>query len=192
MSSITNLSTFKINYLTEQQYQDAIEAGTINENELYMTPASGGGGGGSNVSVLPIQLTGTKIGTITVDGVAYDIYSPTPPSSTSELINDSNFVSDASYVHTDNNFTTTEKTKLSNIAAGAEVNVQSDWNVTDSSSDAFIRNKPTIPQEVIVDEVLSSTSTNAVQNKVIYAALEEKVDIPNYITNTEIENMLTM
>ena len=40
-------------------------------------------------------------------------------------------------------FTATEKTKLSGIAAGAEVNVQSDWSVTDSSSDAFIKNKPT-------------------------------------------------
>lgn len=40
-------------------------------------------------------------------------------------------------------FTDTEKTKLSGIAAGAEVNVQSDWNVTDNTSDAFIKNKPT-------------------------------------------------
>lgn len=40
-------------------------------------------------------------------------------------------------------FTATEKTKLSGIASGAEVNVQSDWNVTDSTSDAFIKNKPT-------------------------------------------------
>lgn len=30
----------------------------------------------------------------------------------------------------------------------AEANVQSDWNVTDSSSDAFIKNKPTIPAAV--------------------------------------------
>lgn len=35
------------------------------------------------------------------------------------------------------------KTKLDGIAAGAEVNVQSDWNVTDTDSDAFIKNKPT-------------------------------------------------
>ena len=67
------------------------------------------------------------------------------PSTTSQLTNDSNFVSDASYVHTDNNYTTTEKNKLSGIASGAEVNVQSDWNVSDSTSDAFIKNKPTIP-----------------------------------------------
>lgn len=42
-----------------------------------------------------------------------------------------------------NDYTTTEKNKLSGIAAGAEVNVQPDWNVTDSTSDAFIKNKPT-------------------------------------------------
>lgn len=33
--------------------------------------------------------------------------------------------------------------KLDNIAAEAEVNVQSDWNVTDTRSDAYIKNKPT-------------------------------------------------
>lgn len=38
-----------------------------------------------------------------------------------------------------------DKTKLNGIASGAEVNVQSDWNVTSTSSDAFIKNKPTIP-----------------------------------------------
>lgn len=32
--------------------------------------------------------------------------------------------------------------KLSGIAAGAEVNVQSDWNTTDTGSDAYIKNKP--------------------------------------------------
>lgn len=44
-----------------------------------------------------------------------------------------------------NDYTTAEKNKLSGIAAGAEVNVQADWNVTDSGSDAFIKNKPAIP-----------------------------------------------
>ena len=38
-------------------------------------------------------------------------------------------------------------TKLNGIAAGAEVNVQSDWNVSDNNSDAFIKNKPTIPAD---------------------------------------------
>lgn len=37
----------------------------------------------------------------------------------------------------------TINTKLSTIASGAEVNVQSNWEETDNTSDAFIKNKPT-------------------------------------------------
>lgn len=44
-----------------------------------------------------------------------------------------------------NDYTTTEKNKLAGIASGAEVNVQADWSVTTTTSDAYIKNKPTIP-----------------------------------------------
>lgn len=47
---------------------------------------------------------------------------PSIPTNTSDLTNDSNFVVDANYVHTDNNFTTTLKNKLDGIASGAQVN----------------------------------------------------------------------
>lgn len=36
-----------------------------------------------------------------------------------------------------------DKTKLDGIEKGAEVNVQTDWNEKDSTSDAFLKNKPT-------------------------------------------------
>ena len=55
-----------------------------------------------------------------------------------------NLVQDSSYVHTDNNFTNSYKSKLDNIEAGAEKNVQSDWNQTDPSADDYIKNKPSI------------------------------------------------
>ena len=45
---------------------------------------------------------------------------------------------------TEYNFSLARKNKLDGIATGAEVNVQSDFNVTDTNSDAFILNKPTI------------------------------------------------
>ena len=53
-----------------------------------------------------------------------------------------------------------DKTKLNGIATGAEVNVQADWSVTDSSSDAFIKNKPTIPtiDYPVIDVKLNNTS----------------------------------
>lgn len=63
------------------------------------------------------------------------------PTNTSDLNNDSNFAVDANYVHTDNNYTSEEKLKLSGIAAGAEVNVNADWTAV--SGDAQILNKPT-------------------------------------------------
>ena len=62
-----------------------------------------------------------------------------------------------------NDYTTDEKNKLAGIAAGAEVNVQSDWNAT--SGDAFIKNKPTIPAAAAngtytVKTLVESTTTN--------------------------------
>ena len=47
-----------------------------------------------------------------------------------------NLVSDANYSQL--------KSKVEGIEAGAEVNVQSNWNETNSSSDAFILNKPVV------------------------------------------------
>ena len=88
----------------------------------------------------------TDLSNVAFSGAYADITgTPYIPTKTSDLTNDSDFVSDANYVHTDNNFTTALKDKLNGIATGAEVNVQSDWNITDTSSDAFIKNKPAIP-----------------------------------------------
>lgn len=88
----------------------------------------------------------TDLADVAFSGAYADITgTPYIPTKTSDLTNDSDFVSDANYVHTDNNFTTVLKDKLDGIATGAEVNIQSDWNITDTTSDAFIKNKPSIP-----------------------------------------------
>ena len=75
------------------------------------------------------------------DWVEYLLSNLTIPTKTSELQNDSDFISDDDYVHTDNNYTTVEKNKLAGIADGAEVNVNADWNAI--SGDSQILNKPT-------------------------------------------------
>lgn len=48
-----------------------------------------------------------------------------------------------------------DKIKLNGIAEGAEVNVQSDWSVTDTTSDAFIKNKPTIANTLVTANATS-------------------------------------
>ena len=67
----------------------------------------------------------------------------------------------------DNPFTESDETKLDGIATGAEVNVQSDWNETTSTSDAFIKNKPTVgDQNVQSDWDETDTSADSyIQNK---------------------------
>ena len=58
-----------------------------------------------------------------------------------------------------NVFTDADHSKLDGIAAGAEVNVQSDWNST--SGDNFILNKPTIPELIDEDNFSSDSATKA-------------------------------
>lgn len=82
----------------------------------------------------------------------------------------SNLVQDANYVHTDNNYTNTEKSKLAGIEAGAEANVNPDWNA--SSGDAQILNKPTIPT---VDQQMSDSSTNAISNSVVKGYIDDAI-----------------
>jgi len=83
---------------------------------------------------------------------------------------------DGNKVLSTNDFTTAYMNKLDGIAANAEVNVQADWNETNTSSDAYIKNKPTIPNAVIVDTATSTTSTNPLQNKVITNELNAILD----------------
>lgn len=79
------------------------------------------------------------------------------PTKTSQLTNDDHIVKDANYVHTDNNYTDEDKGKLDGIAAGAEVNVNADWNATEG--DALILNKPTL------STVATSGSYNDLTNR---------------------------
>lgn len=41
MATTTNLSTLKINYLTQAQYDALVQAGTVNADEIYLTPENG-------------------------------------------------------------------------------------------------------------------------------------------------------
>ena len=64
-----------------------------------------------------------------------------------------------------------DKVKLDNIASGAEVNVKSNWNEIDENSDAFIQNKPIIPDQLsdLLDDethrLVTDTDINAWYNK---------------------------
>lgn len=55
-----------------------------------------------------------------------------------------------------NDYTDAEKTKLAGIAAGADVNVQSDWNQTNSSADDYIKNKPSVYTKTEINKMFAA------------------------------------
>ena len=75
-------------------------------------------------------------------------------------------------------YTATEQSKLANIAANAEVNVQSDWNESDSSSDAYVKNKPSIPAAQIQSDWNQSDNTQLdyIKNKPAIPAAQVNAD----------------
>lgn len=44
MATTTDLDVLTINYLTQAQYDAAVAGGTIDENQLYLTPDDGNAG----------------------------------------------------------------------------------------------------------------------------------------------------
>lgn len=80
-------------------------------------------------------------------------------------------------------FTTAEKTKLSGIEAGAEVNVQANWTQTSSSADDFIKNKPTLGAAAAkgVDSAPTASSTNLVESGGVYDALAAKISMEDIL-----------
>lgn len=61
---------------------------------------------------------------------------------------------DAAYTHS----------QADHAPSTAEANVQSDWNQADTGADDYIKNKPTIPAGVVVDQVVTAGDSDAVSS----------------------------
>lgn len=132
-------------------------------DELEAGGGGGGGGGTTNYNNLTNkpaiegqQLVGNK--------TASDLGLAT----TSELNGKVDKVAGSSLM------TSAQATKLEGIEAGAEVNVQADWNQANSSSDDYIKNKPTLgaAAEKGVDTVPTEDSTNLITSGAVYDAVQ--------------------
>ena len=93
----------------------------------------------------------------TIDIPVGDLISGLQTEITSSNMLDADLVDDSTSTH---KFTTaSDISKLAGIAAGAEVNVQSDWNQTTTTADDYIKNKPQLAT------VATSGSYNDLSNK---------------------------
>ena len=99
------------------------------------------------------------------------------PSKMSELTNDSNYVQDANYVHTEENFSTELKGKLNGVETGAEVNVQANWTQSDNTKDDYIKNKPTLGTAAAKDSTnaVTANSTDLVESGAVKNAIDAAV-----------------
>lgn len=71
-------------------------------------------------------VSGIKVNNVSVAPDSNKIVNLTIPSALSDLTDDLNVVSDANYVHTDNNYTTAEKTKLAGLSNYDDSQIRSD------------------------------------------------------------------
>jgi hypothetical protein len=149
---------------------------TTGQLDYYEAAGSGGGGGGANLTFVP----GVSNGVVVSD------------SGTDATI----LLADATNAGL---MTAAEKTKLTGIAVGAEVNVNPDWNAT--SGDAQILNKPAIPAAQVnvdwnatsgIEQILnkpSSLPTANVKHSVKYAEALTKGQAV-YVSGADGTNML--
>lgn len=92
-----------------------------------------------------------------------------------------------------NDFTNTLLTKLNGIESGAEVNVQSNWAETDSTSDAYIQNKPTINNGTLtinvngtgVGSFSANQSTNTTANITVPTKTSELTNDSGYVSGVD-------
>lgn len=85
---------------------------------------------------------------------------------------------------------------ITDVEPGAEVNVQADWNVTDTSSDAFVKNKPSIPSKVSDLENDNNYQTSAQVASAVSGKADKATTLAGYgITDTytkaEVDGKLT-
>ena len=135
-----NLTTVNINQVTgglNQTLQSVTDLGSTTSNSITANSFIKSGGTGVNV----LLDNGSTTPLTSIVGTTNLTYT----SGISNGIVNSNTGTDATIPLADSTnaglFSATEKTKLSGIASGAEVNVNADWNAV--SGDAEILNKPT-------------------------------------------------
>ena len=209
-SDLTNDSGFLTSYTETDPVYSASPAASITDEDISSWNAKSDFSGSYNDltdkptpptvgnATLTIQKNGANVQTFTANATSDKIANITVPTNTSDLTNDSDFVEDANYVHTDNNYTTAEKSKLAGIAAGAEANVQSDWATSDATFDSYIKNKPTIGNGKItikkngtkLTAFTANQTTDVEANIIVPTTVTELSDSSTYVTQNNLSTQL--
>ena len=149
MSTTTNLDTLVINYLSQLQYDEAVQNGTLNENQLYLTPAQ--------------VLT---LATVARSGSYNDLSNkPTIPTHTSHLTNDSGFI-------TATNLPVTTSNTLGGIQIGYTTSGVNRGVQIDANGNAYITQAIFSYLNTPGDQRSVATTPNTYSNQLIFQGLK--------------------
>ena len=161
----TEASILKINKLTKAQYEAALSAGKINEDELYMTEDSD-----TDIEQMKTHIIDTDIHVTTEEKTNWNAKAST----------------DIATQTVDGLMSSIDKTKLDGIEEGATNYTHPETHaatmITEDETHRFVTDEEKSTwnsnTSIDVDTELSSTSENPVQNKVIKDALDAKSNKP--------------
>ena len=188
-----------INGLNQQLANKLSNDSDLNSNIVTFTQAAirSGINSGETLSVIlgKIAKWYSDLSNVAFTGDYDDLTNaPEAVTKTSQLTNDSSFISDSNYVHTDNNYTTTEKQKLSGLSnyvlptassntlggvkSGTDITVDNNGNVSvnNNSHNHTISNITDFPS---IDNTPTQNSDNLVKSGGVKSALDDKISEPS-------------
>ena len=157
--------------------------------EMVNQLIDGGGGGGSTVTYTQTLQSGTKTGSISIDGVSTDMYAPTQPTKLSDLQNDTNFIDNTvnnlvNYYKKTETYTQAEVDALISAIVTLNILVVQTLPTQDiSTTTIYLVPKQTPETQDIYDEYIY------VNNAWEHIGTTE-IDLSNYYTKTQTDNLL--
>lgn len=157
--------------------------------EMVNQLIDGGGGGGSTVTYTQTLQSGTKTGSISIDGVSTDMYAPTQPTKLSDLQNDTNFIDNTvnnlvNYYKKNETYTQAEVNSLISAIVTLNILVVQTLPTQDiSTTTIYLVPKQTPETQDIYDEYIY------VNNAWEHIGTTQ-IDLSNYYTKTQTDNLL--
>ena len=157
--------------------------------EMVNQLIDGGGGGGSTVTYTQTLSSGTKTGSISIDGVSTDMYAPTQPTKVSDLQNDSGFIDNTvnnltNYYLKSQTYTQAEVDALISAIVTLNILVVQTLPTQDiSTTTIYLVPKQTPETQDIYDEYIY------VNNAWEHIGTTQ-IDLSNYYTKTQTDNLL--
>lgn len=173
-------------------YKCIENSGTYNWTRIDVQPA-----------LTQVQADWTQSDDSAVDFIKHK---PNIPTKTSDLTNDSGYITginstdvtnalgytpynstnpsgyQANTIETISVNGTTQQISNKNVNIVVPAQQQADWDQTDTTASDYIKNKPYIPAGVVVDQTYNASSTNAQSGTAVAQAVSDKVTANNAIT----------